>query len=93
MIRVPPALRRDIVRDKAFLQAIYCEWYGRIIKALPETDDVLELGSGAGFFDQFLPNVTTSEIFETPGVRLVANACDLPMPVICRCPTARLTPS
>jgi SAM-dependent methyltransferase len=73
-------LRRDIIQDKAFLRALYCEWYGRIISALSKKEDVLELGSGAGFFQQFLPTVITSEVFETPGVRLTADACDLPLP-------------
>jgi SAM-dependent methyltransferase len=73
-------LRREIIQDKAFLRALYCEWYGRIVGALPKKEDVLELGSGAGFFQQFLPSVITSEVFETPGVKLIADACDLPLP-------------
>jgi SAM-dependent methyltransferase len=71
-------LRRDIIQRKAFLRALYCEWYEQIVNALPKTDDVLELGSGPGFFRQFLPNVITSEVFETPDVSLIADACDLP---------------
>ncbi len=73
-------LRRNIIQDKAFLRALYCEWYGRIIMALPKKDDVLELGSGAGFLQEFLSGAITSEVFETPGVRLVADACKLPLP-------------
>jgi len=73
-------LRRSIIQDKAFLRALYAEWYKRIISALPKKDDVLELGSGAGFLRQFLPEVITSEVFETSGVRLIADACDLPLP-------------
>ncbi|MCX7114111.1 MAG: class I SAM-dependent methyltransferase [Proteobacteria bacterium] len=73
-------LRRSIIQDKAFLRALYAEWYKRIIGALPKKDDVLELGSGAGFLQQFLPDVITSEVFEMPGVRLIADACDLPLP-------------
>jgi SAM-dependent methyltransferase len=73
-------LRREIIQEKSFLRALYCEWYGRIVGALPKKEDVLELGSGAGFFQQFLPSVITSEVFETPGVKLIADACDLPLP-------------
>lgn len=72
-------LRHDIIQNKAFLQALYTEWYERIIRVLPQKNDVLELGSGAGFLQQFLPEVITSEVFETPGVRLIADACDLPL--------------
>jgi len=73
-------LRRDIIRDKQFLSAIYSEWYEMIIRALPGKADVLELGSGAGFLPRYLPDVITSEVFMTPGVRLIASACDLPLP-------------
>lgn len=76
-------LRRRIVREKRFLHALYTEWYERLIRALPATDNVLELGSGAGFLQELLPNVITSEVFESPGVRLVASACDLPFPDRC----------
>ena len=73
-------LRHDIIQNKAFLHALYTEWYERIIRVLPQKNNVLELGSGAGFLQQFLPEVITSEVFETPGVRLIADACDLPLP-------------
>ncbi|MGE0470213.1 MAG: class I SAM-dependent methyltransferase [Nitrospira sp.] len=72
--------RRRIIQDKAFLRALYVEWYERIIKVLPCRNDVLELGSGAGFLQKVLPGVITSEVFDTPGVRLIANACELPFP-------------
>lgn len=71
-------LRREIIRTKRFLRAIYAEWYTLILSRLPRRDRVLEIGSGAGFFDELLPDVITSEVFPTPGVRLVADACQLP---------------
>ena len=74
-------LRRRIIRDKTFLRSIYCEWYGKIVSHLPASRKaVLELGSGAGFFTEFLPEVITSEVFEMPGVARVVDACDLPFP-------------
>jgi SAM-dependent methyltransferase len=73
-------LRRDIIQNKDFLRALYCEWYGLLIDALPKKEDILELGSGAGFFNQLLPNVITSEVFDIPDVSLIADACDLPLP-------------
>jgi len=72
-------LRHDIVQNKAFLRALYTEWYERICDALDKKNDILELGSGAGFLQQFLPGLITSEVFETPGVKLIANACNLPL--------------
>ncbi len=70
-------LRRQIIIDKPFLKRIYQEWYGRILDALPQRDRVLELGSGAGFFKEVLPNAITSEIFPVEGVDIVADACNL----------------
>lgn len=76
---VTTLLRREIIQSKPFLYSLYSEWYQRIIRGLPNTNDVLELGSGAGFLSEFLPEVITSEVFETPNVRLIADACRLPL--------------
>ena len=73
-------LRREIIQDKAFLYSLYSEWYEQIIKVLLKKKDVLELGSGAGFLKELLPEVITSEVFEMPEVELIADACDLPLP-------------
>lgn len=72
-------LRREIIRDKPFLHQLYLEWYERIVRALHGKTDVLELGSGAGFFRQILPGAITSEVFLVPGISLVADACALPL--------------
>lgn len=72
------ALRRDIIQEKTFLRSLYSEWYRRLVTALPQKGAVLELGSGAGFFSDFRPEVITSEIFPVPNIHLVADACRLP---------------
>jgi SAM-dependent methyltransferase len=75
------ALRRRIVREKSFLRNLYEEWYRLIDAALPPTDGgVLELGSGAGFLDEFIEGLITSEVFPTPGARLVLDGTRLPFP-------------
>jgi SAM-dependent methyltransferase len=72
-------LRRQIIASKPFLRAIYDEWYSQLAAALPPGEgSVLELGSGAGYCVQFIPDLITSEIFPCPGVRMVANAAQLP---------------
>jgi SAM-dependent methyltransferase len=74
------ALRRRIIREKPFLLRIYREWYSALVESLPTGDGaVLELGSGAGFLDEVLSGVITSEIFACPGVRLVADGQLLPL--------------
>jgi SAM-dependent methyltransferase len=71
-------LRREIIRRKSFLKQIYCEWYARLAVSVKPASCVLELGSAAGFFKEFAPNVITSEVFLTPGVDRVVDARQLP---------------
>lgn len=71
-------LRRRIIREKVFLRRLYSEWYGLICRQLPaENANVLEIGSGAGFLKQVLPQVITSEVFPLDGVDRVEDATDL----------------
>ena len=73
-------LRREIIASKPLLRRIYCEWYELIRNSLPGTVDgrVLELGSGAGFFCQFVPDAIPSELFLCPDISVVADAQHLP---------------
>lgn len=72
-------LRREIVQSKPFLRAIYDEWYSTIAGQLPDIGGaVLELGSGAGYCENFIPGTITSEILFCPGVQLIADAQWLP---------------
>ena len=67
-------LRREVIRRKPFLQAIYREWYDTVAREVSGTR-VLELGSGAGF----LPNAITSEILFVRGVDLICDGTALPV--------------
>jgi SAM-dependent methyltransferase len=72
-------LRRRIIREKPFLEKLYREWYELLAANVPPgPEPVLELGSGAGFLKEFVPNLITSEVFACPGVDLVADATNLP---------------
>jgi SAM-dependent methyltransferase len=71
-------LRREIIQKKAFLNKIYREWYSRLAAGMQAGSRFLELGSGAGFFREFVPNVITSELFSTPGVDRIVDARHLP---------------
>jgi len=71
--------RRQILREKAFLRGIYSEWYSAIAQALPEGPGaVLEIGSGAGFLNDFVPGLITSETFHCSGVHLILDGSHLP---------------
>jgi SAM-dependent methyltransferase len=73
-------LRRDIIRSKPFLRKLYREWYELILESLPRVEGrVLELGSGAGFFQEVLPSLLTSEIVAWDGVALVTDGRRLPV--------------
>ena len=77
------ALRREIVKSKPFLRHIYQDWYDTLAADVPATTTtpgrVLELGSGAGFFKEFLADVITSEIFACPGIDVVLDGTKLPL--------------
>jgi SAM-dependent methyltransferase len=62
-------LRSRIIKEKRFLRKLYTEWYNWLILGLPEGDGrVVELGSGAGFLKQMLPEVITTEVLDLKGV-------------------------
>jgi SAM-dependent methyltransferase len=72
-------LRKQVILSKPFLKSIYDEWYGMLAAAVPSGEgQVLELGSGGGYCAQFIPGLITSEVFRCKGVRIVADAHNLP---------------
>jgi SAM-dependent methyltransferase len=77
-------LRRQIIRGKPFLRRIYQEWYATLARAIPSRAQVpgrlLELGSGAGFFNEIVPETIASDIFQCAGVDVVLDAQSLPIP-------------
>ena len=74
-------IRRTIVREKKFLRNIYDEWYAKVTAALPTVKgQVLELGSGAGFLDKYIPGLITSEVFICPDIQVVLDARRIPLP-------------
>lgn len=71
-------LRRQIINEKPFLRRIYAEWYRRLCSGLPDgAEQVLEIGSGAGFLAEYVPGLITSEVFPLEGVELVEDATAL----------------
>ena len=71
--------RRIIISSKPFLREIYNEWYGLLASQVPPGEGaVLELGSGAGYCDRFIPGLITSEVFVCPTVQLLVDAQQIP---------------
>jgi SAM-dependent methyltransferase len=72
-------LRRGIIESNRFLKRIYDEWYSLLCSRIPQgPGHVLELGSGAGFLSDYIPDVITSEVFFSQGVQTVLDGRDLP---------------
>ena len=72
-------LRRRIIKEKPFLRQIYEEWYRTLVQTLPHgTGPVVEIGSGAGFLDSFIPGLITSEVFFCPNIKVQLDAARLP---------------
>jgi SAM-dependent methyltransferase len=72
-------MRREIVRQKPFLRRIYEEWYTLLAAAVPAAPaPAVELGAGAGFLEQYVPRLITSEIFRCPNITMVLDAQALP---------------
>ncbi|MDD2857613.1 MAG: class I SAM-dependent methyltransferase [Candidatus Nanopelagicales bacterium] len=71
-------LRRKVIRNKSFLRRLYAEWYELLCSRLPnDTGQILEIGSGAGFLSDYVPEVITSEVFPLEGVDQVEDATAL----------------
>lgn len=71
--------RRAIVRGKPFLRKVYEGWYRSLAAAVPEgPGGVLELGSGAGFLEEFIPGLITSDVMPCEGVARVVDARRMP---------------
>lgn len=74
-------LRKTIINNKPFLKKVYKYWYSEIKKNLPPVDgSVLELGTGAGFLKDVIPNLITSDLMPVEGTDLTCSAIEIPLP-------------
>jgi SAM-dependent methyltransferase len=72
-------VRKQLIRNKPFLRKIYEDWYNWIASSIPHGEGrVLELGSGAGFLKDFIPDLITTEVFFCPFVDITLDGCSLP---------------
>jgi len=72
---------RRILGKKKFLRRLYRESYQKFAECLsrcPREGIALELGSGAGFVKEVVPEMTTSDVIPYPGVDRILNAAALP---------------
>ena len=74
---------RELLRRKRFLREIYEGVYRRFaegVRRCPPGGLVVELGSGAGFIKDFIPEAKSTDILPYTGVDLVVDAAHMPFP-------------
>ena len=74
-------LHGEIIKKKPFLVRIYKNFYNIFKKALepfPEKKIIIELGSGAGFIKEVIPEVKTSDILPLPHLDYVFSGMEMP---------------
>ena len=73
-------MRRSIIMGKPFLKKLYEEWYNVFKKKLQNVPSgkMVEIGSGAGFIKEILPDVITSDIMKLSTCDMVFSAEDMP---------------
>lgn len=71
--------QRALLEHKKFLRAIYQDFYLLLKSGLPEPcNRVVELGSGAGWIEQVIPQAVKSDVFFQPFANLALNAMQPP---------------
>ena len=74
------ALRKVILKKNTFLHRIYLDWYERICAGLHSVEgQVLEIGAGAGFLQEVIDGLITSDVFFVEGLSAVLQAEALPV--------------
>jgi len=74
---------RKVINRKPFLRTLYLEFYSHFLDAIkdcPKDGKILEIGSGAGFLKEYLPQLITSDILPYEGVDMVVDATCIPFP-------------
>ncbi len=71
---------KKILEKKKSLRALYAEYYERFANSLKNCPQgkILEIGSGASFIKEFIPEAITSDLIAYPGIDQVVDATKLP---------------
>ena len=73
-------LHKNIIQKKGFLKKLYYDFYNELKKALKDVPKgkIVEIGTGAGFIKELIPEAITSDMFSAPGIDIVLPASKLP---------------
>ncbi len=74
-------VHHEIIKTKPLLRAAYLRWYREIVMAYRKIEsmsgDVVEIGSGAGFLDQLIPELIKTDVVPNPFASKIINAMNL----------------
>ena len=74
-------VHREMIRSKPLLKSVYMRWYREILVAYNEirslSGDVVEIGSGAGFLDEVMPELIKTDVVPNPFASKVVDAMKL----------------
>jgi SAM-dependent methyltransferase len=74
-------IRHRLLWQKKFLFKLYEDCYNLMKENLGNSSSkVIELGSGAGFLEMIIPQVTKTDIFSHPFIHLVMDGLKIPFP-------------
>lgn len=71
-------LHRKIIRENLFLKRIYKDFYLEFKKTRVLKGPLVEIGSGAGFIKEVIPEVIASDVIKGPGIDIVFSATKIP---------------
>jgi len=72
-------IRHRLLQEKRFLNRLYQDWYNLIKVNLGNLNSpIIELGSGPGFLENYIPHVIKTDIFFHPFIHLVNDGMKLP---------------
>lgn len=74
-------IHRQMLESKPLLKRNYVRWYRECLPAYEQTKnlpgDVIEIGSGAGFLEEIIPNLIKTDVVASPYVSKVMDATSL----------------
>ncbi len=75
------SVHAGLIRKKPFLRELYAHYYGEFMRAQESAPPGLrlEIGSGAGFLEEIVPDVVSFDIRPGADVAAVASALELPL--------------
>jgi SAM-dependent methyltransferase len=69
---------RTIWAARPELRAVYHEWFAQLLRCVEGLHPIVEIGAGPGFFQEYCPQLISTDVVPTPYVDVVCDAGSLP---------------